>query len=183
MGFSGLRSLINDMETQPSWQTRRHFRQVVDYWPKAVGYVVARQTKPISIQRHILYVDVANASWTQTLTLERRRILHKLNQLLDMPLNDIRFSSAQWHRKPIPQKPISDWLKTHPSYVNTSGAERSLTEPTTSTTPEEAYSAWASLKQAQQKHQERCPECECFCPPGELARWEMCALCIIKKWK
>ncbi|MBT9310808.1 DciA family protein [Leptothoe kymatousa] len=183
MGFSGLRSLITDMEANPSWQARRQFRQVGNYWPKAVGYVVARQTKPVSIQRHILYVDVANASWAQTLTLERRRILHKLNQLLAMPLDDIRFSSAQWHSKPRQaQQPDNDWIRTHPSYVGKLDTDEAL-EQAPATTPEEAYRGWVSIKKEQQKHQELCPECECFCPSGELARWGMCAPCIVKKWQ
>lgn len=184
MGFSGLRSLITDIETHPGWQTRRQFRQVVEHWPKAVGYVVARQTKPASIQRHILYINVANASWAQTLTLERRRILHKLNQLLTTPLDDIRFSSAQWHSKPVRrgQQPVSDWVKAHPSYVGSSDSDVT-SEQAPSDTPEDAYKGWVSVKKEQQKYQELCPECECFCPSGELARWEMCSHCIVKKWK
>ena len=183
MGFSGLQSLITDIETQPGWQARRQFSQVVDYWPKAVGYVVARQTKPESIQRHVLYVTVANASWAQTLTLERRRILHKLNRLLAMPLDDIRFSSARWHAKPIRRnQPVSDWVKAHPSYLGEpKPGEVHQKEP--ARTPEEAYAAWVIMKKSQQKLQEICPECECACPPGEIARWNMCAPCIVKVWK
>lgn len=186
MGFSGLRSLITDIEARPSWQARRQFSQVVEYWPKAVGYAVCRQTKPASIRHHILYVTVANASWAQTLTLERRRILHKLNRLLTTPLEDIRFSSAQWHTKPIRKNlSVSDWIKAHPSYIGpaleTDPASRAMPEPTQ--TPEAAFARWTRIKKSQQQSQEMCPECQCFCPPGELARWAMCALCIAKTWK
>ncbi len=181
MGFSGLRSLINEIKTHPSWQSRRQFSQVVEYWPKAVGYVVARQTKPASIQHHILYVTVANASWAQTLTLERRRILHKLNRLITTPLEDIRFSSAQWHTKPIRKTlSVSDWVKDHPSYI---GLEELEALPEQTHTPEAAFAQWARIKKNQQQFQETCPECQCFCPPGEIARWKMCALCITKTWK
>lgn len=191
MGFSGLQSLITDIEAQPGWQTRRQFGQVVEYWPKAVGYVVARQTKPASIQRHVLYVTVANASWAQTLTLERRRILHKLNRLITLPLEDIRFSSAKWHVKPVRiEQPVSDWVRKHPSYVGHPSHERETTTDTTTApkqehtkTPEEAYALWVTIKKTQQKYQEICPECQCACPPGEIARWRMCALCIVKTWK
>ncbi|MBX2861943.1 MAG: DUF721 domain-containing protein [Leptolyngbyaceae cyanobacterium MAG.088] len=183
MGFSGLRSLITDIETQPGWQTRRQFAQVSEYWPKVVGYAVAKQTKPASIQRHILYVTVANASWVQTLTLERRRILHKLNRLISNPLNDIRFSSAQWHTKPIRRtQPVSDLLKDHPSYIGETDITKAYNQPAT-TTPEDAFARWATIKKQQQKRQELCPECQCSCPPGEIARWTMCALCITKTWQ
>ncbi|MGD1858194.1 MAG: DUF721 domain-containing protein [Leptolyngbyaceae cyanobacterium] len=180
MGFSGLRSLIVDIEAQPGWQARHQFGQAVEYWPKAVGYVVARQTKPASIQRDILYVTVANASWAQTLTLERRRILHKLNRLLAIPLKDIRFSSARWHAKPVPQQPENDWIKAHPSYIGTIKTDQPSQNPTK--TPEEAYADWMRVKKSQQKLQEVCPECKCACPPGEIARWNMCAPCIVKTW-
>lgn len=183
MGFSGLRSLMADVESHPGWQSRRQFRQVVDFWPKVVGYAVARQTKPSSIQRHVLYVTVANASWAQTLTLERRRVLHKLNHLIAIPLSDIRFSSAQWHTRPVrSQQFVNDWLKAHPSYVGELETE-DVPEQNQLKTPEEAYALWATLKQKQQKLQKTCPECQCACPAGELARWNMCAICIVKTWK
>ncbi|MEM7794486.1 MAG: DUF721 domain-containing protein [Cyanobacteria bacterium P01_C01_bin.118] len=188
MGFSGLQSLITDIENQPGWQARRQFAQVVEYWPKAVGYVVARQTKPNSIQRHILYVNVANASWAQTLTLESRRILHQLNRLITLPLNDIRFSSARWHAKPvITQQSTSDWIKTHPSYIGepkpSSDRGINTSKQAQTKTPEAAYAKWATVKKKQQKLQETCPQCQCACPPGEIARWNMCAPCIVKTWK
>lgn len=183
MGFSGLRSLIGDIEAHPTWQRRRQFSQVVEYWPKAVGYVVARQTKPASIQRHILYVTVANASWCQTLTLERRRILHKLNRLIKTPLEDIRFSSAQWHARPVRKtQSVSNRFQDHPSYIGETDTEI-LPKPASTKTPEEAYALWVTIKKNQQKLQEICPECQCSCPPGEIARWTMCAPCIVKTWK
>lgn len=187
MGFSGLQSLLTDIETQPGWLARRQFAQVVEYWPKAVGYVVARQTKPDSIQRHILYVTVANASWAQTLTLERRRILHKLNHLIALPLNDIRFSSARWHAKPVltQQQSASDWIRAHPSYIGEPppASARDTSKPEQTKTPQDAYAKWVTIKKKQQKLQETCPQCQCACPPGEIARWSMCALCIVKTWK
>lgn len=186
MGFSGLQSLITDIETQPGWQARRQFTQVVEYWPKAVGYGVARQTKPDSVQRQVLYVTVANASWAQTLTLERRRILHKLNRLIAIPLNDIRFSSARWHAKPIlPQQSENAWIKAHPSYIGHPNPSpiRDASTPAPTKTPEDAYATWVTIKKKQQKLQEICPQCQCACPPGEIARWSMCAPCIVKTWK
>ena len=183
MGFSGLRSLISDIEAHPTWQRRRQFDQVVEYWPKAVGYVVARQTKPASIQRHILYVTVANASWAQTLTLERRHIQHKLNRLIKTPLEDIRFSSAQWHTKPVRKvQPTDNSFKDHPSYIGKTDTAISP-KPAATKTPQEAYTQWVTIKKNQQKLQEICPQCQCPCPPGEIARWKMCAPCIVKTWQ
>lgn len=179
--FSGLGSLLSDLEKSPSWQSRRQFRQVVDYWPKAVGHLVARQSKPVGIRDRMLYVSVANGSWAQTLTLERRRILHKLNQFLASPIADIRFSSARWHVKPT-QPPTTPLLAAHPSYVELPPEALSDDQQGQSANAEAAYRRWAAAQRLQQQHQPLCPECACPCPQGELKRWNMCALCIAKTW-
>ncbi|MEM8804586.1 MAG: DUF721 domain-containing protein [Cyanobacteria bacterium P01_G01_bin.38] len=213
MPLEGLNSLIKGLETQPSWQARRQFRQVVTHWPKAVGYAVARQTRPVSIKRSVLYVTVASAAWAQTLGFERPRILRKLNKYLIPTLQDIRFSTAQWTQKPTqPQGTISDELKNHPSYTGpiniglinreplgsgkglrpegggrtancqqVRGPKTSSAE--TSQTADAAFQQWAKLIRAQQKQQSTCPKCQCQCPPGELKRWQLCALCAAKNWK
>ncbi|MEM9163188.1 MAG: DUF721 domain-containing protein [Cyanobacteria bacterium P01_F01_bin.4] len=210
MPLEGLNSLIKGLETQPSWQNRRQFKQVVTHWPKTVGYAVARQTRPVSLKRNVLYVTVASAAWAQTLGFERPRILRKLNKYLQPPLQDIRFSTAQWTQKPTqPQGTISDELKHHPSYLGpinrghsgagtgsrTEDEERTArakpaqgTKPTTdpdsrSQSARDAFQQWSTLIRAQQKQQSTCPECQCQCPPGELKRWQLCALCAVKKWK
>ena len=119
MSFEPLKSVIGTLEQQPSWQTRRQFYQVVQYWPKAVGHLVARQTRPVSIQRQVLYVSVSTAAWAQTLTFERQHILAQLNGRLSCPLSDLKFSAAQWRQSPAPgrRQPDSEWLRQHPSYV------------------------------------------------------------------
>ncbi|MBE9064644.1 DciA family protein, partial [cf. Phormidesmis sp. LEGE 11477] len=71
MGLEGLSSLIKGLENQDSWQTQRQFRLVLQHWPKAVGFAVARQTRPVSICRSELYVAAATSVWAQTLTYER----------------------------------------------------------------------------------------------------------------
>ncbi|MEO1400076.1 MAG: DUF721 domain-containing protein [Cyanobacteria bacterium J06635_1] len=208
MPLEGLNSLIKGLETQPGWQARRQFRQVVTHWPKAVGYAVACQTRPVSIKRNVLYVTVASAAWAQTLGFERTRILRKLNKHLSPTLQDIRFSTAQWTQKTTkPRGPISDELKNHPSYLEPINRERldadnglravsgghlassqqvqglktGSAEPVQ--TADEAFQKWANLIQVQQKQQSTCPKCQCHCPPGELKRWQLCALCAAKKWK
>lgn len=210
MPLEGLNSLIKGLETQPSWQNRRQFRQVVTHWPKAVGYAVARQTRPVSINRNVLYVTVASAAWAQTLGFERTRILRKLNKHLKPTLQDIRFSTAQWTQKNTkPQGTISDELKNHPSHMGpinpellgsgsgsgAEGGERTNrikqaqdTKPIAnpkgqSQTAHAAFQRWSALIQAQQKQQATCPKCQCQCPPGELKRWQCCALCAAKNWK
>lgn len=184
MSLEGLNGLIQGLEGQASWQTRRQFRQVISYWPKAVGYVVARQTRPTSIQRQVLYVAASTAAWSQTLSFERPRILKKLNGYLQPPLKDIRFSAAQWsNKKPQITPTDSDYFVQHPSYIGTQNNEPTGTTKTVEKiTPYEAFKGWSARLQKQQQRQALCPECKCHCPSGELERWSVCSLCAAKHW-
>ncbi len=199
MSIEPLQKLIGNLERQPHWQTRRQLYQIVQYWPKAVGHLVARQTRPVSIQRQILYVNVSTAAWAQTLTFERQRILTQLNERLTCPLSDIKFSAAQWAQsRPRRPSPTSELLRQHPSYVPTpkgNAAQNAVPKHTRqvphSATPRQqqphdaqsAFASWASTVRSSHQHQVLCPECQCHCPSGELTRWQMCALCAAKQWQ
>ncbi|EDX87572.1 hypothetical protein S7335_5282 [Synechococcus sp. PCC 7335] len=182
MGLEGLNSLIKGLETQDSWQTQRQFRLVLAHWPKAVGFAVARQTKPVRICRAELYVATATPVWAQTLTYERFKILRKLNRYQSQPIKNIRFSTAQWttpEAKSARSRLPNQTSLQHPSHTG------QTTQPfdTKATTPMEAYERWAHLIQRMQQSQSLCPNCRCRCPQGELDRWSVCALCASKQWQ
>lgn len=183
MALEGLQSLIQGLEKQASWEAGRQLRQVLNHWPKAVGYLVARQTRPVGIQRQVLYVAVANSSWAQTLTFERSRILQKLNPLLPSPLKDIRFATALWARRPASFNTGSEAEAVHPSYLPP--VFRNARTADAGQTPLDAAAAfqrWADRVRTQQRGLPPCPQCQCPCPPGELERWQMCSLCAAKRW-
>ena len=182
MGLEGLSGLIKGLENQDSWQAQRQFRLVLQHWPKAVGFAVARQTRPVSIHRLELYVATATPVWAQTLTYERFKILKKLNRYQPAPIKNIRFSTAQWAPtadESAQQSTLSPMRSQHPSYTG------QTTQPTlhTPTTPLEAFEQWAHTIQQMQSHQALCSECRCRCPQGELDRWSVCALCASKRWQ
>ncbi|MEM9003344.1 MAG: DUF721 domain-containing protein [Cyanobacteria bacterium P01_F01_bin.86] len=178
MALEGLKELIQGLESQDSWQTQRQFRLVLQHWPKAVGFAVARKTRPIGIQRNTLYVATATAAWANTLSYERLNILKKINQNQRNHLKNIRFSTAQWSSKsPSPQANVAN--AQHPSYV---GQVPTLPK-SPEQTPTEAFGRWASTIQKMQSHQAMCPRCKCHCPQGELDRWAVCALCATKQWQ
>ena len=181
MGLEGLSSLIKGLETQDSWQTQRQFRLVLQHWPKAVGFAVARQTKPISISRAELYVAAATSVWAQTLTYERFKILRKLNRYQSQPLKNIRFSTALWtSSEASKQSPPPNQVSTqHPSHPGQT-AQPLLAK---ATTPSEAFERWAHLVQQMQRSQSLCQSCRCRCPQEELDRWSVCALCATKRWQ
>lgn len=184
MALEGLEGLIKGLENQASWQAQRQFRLVVQHWPKSVGFAVARQTRPVAIQRSTLYVATATAAWAQTLAYERLNILRKLNRHQRQPIKNIRFSAAQW-KQPVQQPSPTPSAQQHPSYIGVpdtaaAGAGAKEREPRT---PDEAFNRWAATIQKRQRAQSLCPRCQCYCPQGELDRWSICALCATKHWR
>ncbi|MGB3293287.1 MAG: DUF721 domain-containing protein [Phormidesmis sp.] len=178
MGLDGLGNLIKGLESQESWQAQRQFRQVLQQWPKAVGFAVARHTRPVSVQQGTLYVAASTAAWAQTLLYERFNILRKLNRHQRQPLKNIRFSTAQWAQSASAQKP-SIAMSQHPSYLG-----HIPTLPLTAAqTPAEAFQRWASAVREMQTTQALCPQCRCHCPQGEIDRWRVCSLCATKRWQ
>ncbi len=187
MALEGLSSLIKGLENQSEWQARKQFRLVAQHWQKAVGFAVARQTRPISIQRSTLHVATATSTWAQTLSYERLNILRKLNKYQRQPLKDIRFSTAQWTQSPRITNPTLS-AQQHPSYIAPtslplSSSQRSTVSNTSPQTPQEAFARWSTIIQKMQSEQALCPRCKCRCPRGELDRWSVCALCITKDWR
>lgn len=181
MVLESLEGLIQGLENQASWQTQRQFRQVLQHWPKAVGYAVARKTRPINIQRGTLYVATATAAWAQTLAYERLHILSKLNRHQHQPLKGIRFSSAQWAQALPSLNPASVIATQHPSYIGeVTNLDAIAPNPKT---PIEAFQRWASTIRQIQSTQAICSQCRCRCPQGELDRWAICALCATKQWQ
>ncbi len=181
MALEGLDGLIKGLEKQASWQAQRQFRLVVRHWPKAVGFAVARQTRPVSIQRSTLYVATATPTWAQTLGYERLNILRKLNQHQRQPLKNIRFSTAQWAQPSKPDGP-TPLAKQHPSYATPKISPLSSTPAASPQSPQEAFTRWAAIVQQMQDGQALCSCCRCHCPQGEIDRWSVCSLCAVKAW-
>jgi hypothetical protein len=126
MPLDSIHNVIHQLEQQPRWRSRGQFRQVLNQWTAVVGEGVARQAAPVRLDQDVLHVAVANPMWAQTLSLERRRILAKLNDRLNLNLHDIRFSSGDWYRQNKSAQPspaavfspadLPDWLRQHPSF-------------------------------------------------------------------
>ena len=127
MALESIEGVIKGLENQESWQAQRQFRLVLIHWPKAVGFSVARKTRPTGLQRQVLYVATETASWAQTLSYERFNILKKLNRHQPQPLQDIRFSTAQWAKgKAIAPTSLANNPSLHSSMPNSSMPNNSI---------------------------------------------------------
>ncbi|HEY9735085.1 MAG TPA: DciA family protein [Trichocoleus sp.] len=197
MPLDALGQVIRQLENQPQWHGQRQFRRVLDCWPRVVGPSVAVQTQPVRIAQGVLFVAVINSTWGQTLTFERLRILEKLNALIAPPLNDIRFSTADWFRRSPNQRgqnrsedpeqsEVSGLVRSHPSYLPPDPTAIPVEKSPSSPPPDtalEAFQRWAQQRQQATRHQAHCPQCSCPCPSGELKRWSVCSLCAVKAWQ
>jgi predicted nucleic acid-binding Zn ribbon protein len=159
-------------------------------WHEIVGDVLALQTRPLSIQRHLLRVATSSAAWAQNLTFERQSLLVKVNQKLATPVTDIHFSTAGWHISPIREKkPELPSPTHHPSYlgesidiINAIATTTSETSVEKTTTTNKAFAAWENAVKVRSRKLPLCPQCQCPTPPGELQRWNVCALCAAKRF-
>lgn len=182
MSFKSLNQILGSIQEQSKWE-EQPFRRLVKCWAETVGAAVATHTRPVSIQRDVLWVATSSAVWAQELSFGRQRILEKLNAHLPAPLLDIRFSTAGWqpqNSKPIMLKPAkADVWRDHPSRVLTSLPTHNQQQYQH---PNEAFSQWAMRMQARSRNLPLCSQCHCPTPEGELQRWGMCAICAAKQW-
>ncbi|KJH72273.1 DUF721 domain-containing protein [Aliterella atlantica] len=177
MSFNSLDRVLRAIAQQTNLQ-QQPIQLALKYWAEAVGEVVAAHTQLLSIQRDVLWVATSSASWAQTLTFERQRILAKLNQKLPSPLTDIRFSTAQWQRNQA----------TYTQEV--SGRNHPSSFPAASQTaikgkcpdPRSAFAQWVKTTQERSHNLPLCPQCQSPTPPGELERWQVCCLCAAKEF-
>jgi predicted nucleic acid-binding Zn ribbon protein len=160
------------------------FQQLLNCWQEIVGAKVAAHTRPLSIQRHVLWVATSSAAWAQNLTFQRQALLTKLNQKLSQTLPssliDIRFSTAEWKKTPLaptPEPTLSP--RKHPSYLGEKIVKSEI--PTSQGDVKKAFAVWAEIQQARSQHLPLCPQCQAPTPPGELQRWNVCSPCFAFK--
>ncbi|BAY12336.1 DUF721 domain-containing protein [Calothrix sp. NIES-2098] len=180
MSFKSVNDILGVLEKQAQWQ-EQPFQRLLQFWAEVVGVVVAKHTRPLSIQRDVLRVATSSAAWAQNLTFGRQTLLVKLNEKLPTPLIDIRFSTAGWQSSPEVRNPqIAVLPCEHPSYLDT--ANHSPSEAKShATNPNTAFGHWAEVMQARSQGLPLCPQCQCPTPPGELQRWLVCSFCAAKQ--
>ncbi|MEX0269507.1 DciA family protein [Leptolyngbyaceae cyanobacterium UHCC 1019] len=186
MAFHSLNHVLGSLEGQYKQKQQQQLQQVLGHWQSVVGVVVAAQTRPISVQRGVLKVATSSSAWAQNLVFERQRILEKLNQVLSRSLTDIRFSTAQWAEIPLAtfpgeQEQTALW-QDHPSRLPAGTIPLSNSATLPSDTPLVAFQQWATLMRSRTNHLPHCPQCHSPTPIGELERWQICSLCVAKRW-
>lgn len=186
MAFHSLNHVLGSLESQYKQQHQQQLQQVLGHWHAVVGAVVAAQTRPISVQRGVLKVATSSSAWAQNLVFERQRILEKLNQVVPRSLTDIRFSTAQWAEIPLATFPGEqeqrDLWRLHPSRLQAKEISQLNPVGLPPDNPLIAFQNWAMIVRSRTQHLPHCPQCHSPTPIGELERWQICSLCVSKRW-
>jgi len=191
MSLQPLQRVLSNLQGQYR-QKPHHLAHIQACWNEIVGEVVAAQTRPCNFHRGTLKVATSSAGWAQNLVFERQRILDKLNKALSFQVEDIRFSTAQWYDLPVPpslpeeEQQRSLWQE-HPSRVQSfsEALETPRQDPelaAKNVDPMVAFRSWTKTMRSRSKDMPLCPVCHCPTPPGELSRWQQCAVCAAKHW-
>jgi predicted nucleic acid-binding Zn ribbon protein len=169
MSFKSIDQVLGNIQRSPQWQ-EQVFPRLLKCWVEVVGTAVAAQTRPLSVQRDVVWVATSSAAWAQNLTFGRKTILMKLNDKLSTSLVDIRFSTAEWKN--------SSTTGTEPTVVDDLTTEKLVISSLDNALG--VFENWAKKMQERSHHLPLCPQCQCPTPPGELERWDVCSLCCTK---
>jgi len=82
-GPTGLDTLIPELVSHKSWQTRLHLHQVFVFWNDVVGADISRRAQPQVIKGTVLWVGVSDSMWMQQLQFETQYLMEALNARLD----------------------------------------------------------------------------------------------------
>jgi predicted nucleic acid-binding Zn ribbon protein len=178
MSFKSINQVLGNIQRSEIWQ-EQVFPRLLKCWVEVVGTPVADQTRPLSIQRDVVWVATSSSAWSQNLTFARKNILKKLNNHLSTSLVDIRFSTAEWKNSSRTGTQPTVSASEHPSYVADDLAPEKLVIPNLDNALG-TFENWAKMMQMRSYYLPLCPQCQCPTPPGELERWNVCSLCVTK---
>ncbi|MGK7920526.1 MAG: DciA family protein [Trichodesmium sp.] len=184
MNFQSLNQILDYLKIMERSPQQQQFQILVECWEKALGKISV-QTKPLHIKQGILYVATSSPALSQELSFQVPQLLQTLNQLLPTPLDNIRFSTAQWYTSQThnqsTQTEENDWLR-HPSIISRPAKIPLLKSTDKHQNPRTAFQNWAKSVKTRSQNLPLCPQCQCPTPPGEIKRWSVCAFCATKQW-
>jgi predicted nucleic acid-binding Zn ribbon protein len=189
--FNSVEQILTQLESQPGWEKFREHRQLLQCWERVVNQQIAQYTRPLYINRQILYVATSSAARAQELSFQRYTLLKRLNQQLTTEIKDLHFSSSQWHQKTYLQETqalftISDRHKTIIPRDLDAALKLDHQETTTSLSAQEraknAAQRWLRTIEQRSKDTLACPRCNSLVSQAELSRWNLCHHCVAQKW-
>ena len=77
MRFNSVEQVLNQLETQPAWEKFRQHRQLLKCWDLTVNQQTAKHTRPLYINRQILFIATDSAARAQELSFPTVRPVKK----------------------------------------------------------------------------------------------------------
>ncbi len=114
-----LSGIISGILKNRGWESKVREHRVFPIWNKVVGDDIAKNSAPSRIDRGLLVVVTKNPTWTQQLTMMKKKIIDKINvELDDEIVKDIRFIQGKIPPPKktgvAPKKPKEDGLESSP---------------------------------------------------------------------
>ncbi|MFH1594684.1 MAG: DUF721 domain-containing protein [Candidatus Omnitrophota bacterium] len=83
-----LKKIVADLEGK-----EREEATIVDAWQEAAGKKAVKHTKPVLLKANRLIVNVSDSSWLYKLTLEKSKLVKKINDRLEnkRKIKELRF--------------------------------------------------------------------------------------------
>lgn len=189
MLFNSVEQILIQLEQQPGWEKFREYRQLLQCWDNVVSQNIAKHTRPLHLNRQVLWVATSSAARAQELSFQRYTLLKKLNKQLPFVLKDIRFSSSGWHQTTQQQsnEQIFTVSDRHISKANLGSIvieqeDRQNTHPPSSSSAKDAAKRWLKTIEQNSSKFISCPNCSSPTPKKEIERWNLCYHCIAQKW-
>jgi predicted nucleic acid-binding Zn ribbon protein len=112
--MESINDILDTITQEPAWDNYRAWKEILAAWPLVINTILvpprpAPDIYPRSRVEDTLYVATVNASLADHCNWQRRQILQALNNLITVPLTEIRFSSSRW-QPPPPPTPTLDSL-------------------------------------------------------------------------
>jgi predicted nucleic acid-binding Zn ribbon protein len=174
MSLNSLPKLLKSLASQPGWQNFQQYQIIRESWLNLVGPVAYKNSRPLYLNRNILFCATSNPGWAQNLTLQRYNLTQKINECLSLNLTDLRFSPGQWYYRSLNSPAANISLKEHPSYIT---PQKSVSPPSPQNC-QNAAQRWLETLNNRQNELILCPQCQSPTPPGEIARWGVCMHCF-----
>ncbi|CDN17193.1 Zn-ribbon-containing, possibly RNA-binding protein and truncated derivatives [Richelia intracellularis] len=182
MSWKSVNDVLDCLQIQTKLAAEEPLQILLGSWSEIVGEAIAAHTQPISIQRGVLRVATPSAAWAQNLTFERQQLLVKINSVLTASVRDVRFATAGWQRPQISQtRELNDSPRDHPTYIGIVDIANSDRQG--KITVNDAFANWREKIRQRSQNLPLCPQCQCPTPPGEIERWQVCSLCVAKKFQ
>lgn len=190
MFFDSVEQILTQLEQQPGWDKLREHRQLLKCWHNTVSQNTAQHTRPLYINRQVLWVATSSAARAQELSFQRYTLLKKLNNQLPFVLKNVRFSSSQWHQATA-QNTINTNLfsiseqqkfKHNPIEYKALNFKSKEDHISSSTDAKLAAIRWLETIKKKSSSFSCCPQCNASTPKEEIERWNSCYHCIAQKW-